>query len=58
MRSLSATVSKEVCDRSIAQFAARRICDELRLSVPKISLNEAGIGVIAASGKLRKLLIK
>jgi hypothetical protein len=53
-----AAVSKEVCDRSIAQFAARRICDELRLSVPKISLTEAGIGIKTGSGKLRKLLIK
>jgi hypothetical protein len=29
---------------STGHFAARRVCDELRLVVPKISLNEAGIG--------------
>ena len=38
-------------------FATCRFCDELRLSVPKISLDEAGIGENGGSGKLRKLLI-
>ena len=35
----------------------RRFCDELRLTVTKISLSEAGIGKNGGSGKLRKLLI-